>query len=123
MTLKKHFYLIAGLVAVIALACTGAAGASGPGTDDGADNDQPITGSTLDECTAAALAEYPDGTVTETEAGDDGAAYEVEIRLANGSEVEINLDENCLVIGQEADDDGPDDQDDDDGPDNQDDDD
>ena len=53
------------------------------------------------------------GTVTETEVGDDGAAYGVEIRLADGSEVEVHLDEDCRVVGEEADDDGPNDQDDD----------
>ena len=52
----------------------------------------------------------PSGTVTETEVGDDGATYSVEIRLPDGSKVEVNLDENCQVIGQEADDDGPDDE-------------
>lgn len=49
--------------------------------------------------------------VTETEIGDDGAAYGVEVRLGDNSEVEVNLDENCQVIGQEADDDGPNDKD------------
>ena len=73
----------------------------------GGDDDQPITGSALDECTAAALAHTGGGTVTETEVGDGSAAYGVEIRLADGSEVEVNLDADCVVIGQEADDDGP----------------
>ena len=76
------------------------------------DDDQPITGPALAECTEAALAEHPGGTVTETEVGDDGAAYGVEIRLDDGSEVEVNLNENCQVIGQEPDDnDGPNDED------------
>ena len=43
--------------------------------------------------------------------GDEGAAYGVEIRLGDGSQVEVNLDENCQVIGQEADDNGPNDED------------
>ena len=53
--------------------------------------------------------------MTETEVGDDGAAYGVEIRLDDGSQVEVNLDENFAVTGQSPDDDGsgPDD----DGPD------
>ena len=68
----------------------------------------PITGSALAKCTAAALAGQPEGsTVTETEVGDDGAAYGVEIRRADGSEIEVNLDAGCIVIGQEAEDDGP----------------
>jgi len=83
----------------------------GPQDEGGDGDDQPITSPALDECTAAALAEHPGGTVTETEVGDDGAAYGVEVRFENGSQVEVNLDENCVVIGQEADDDGPNDQD------------
>ena len=51
------------------------------------------------------------GTVTETEAGDDGAAYGVEVRLDDGRVVEVRLDANVQVLGQEADDDGSDDHD------------
>ena len=108
---KKLWIIVAAVLAV---------GVIGDGTGvgiavakGGGDDDQPITGSALAECTAAALAGHPGGTVTETEVGDDGAAYGVEIRLDDGSEVEVNLDENCEVIGQEDDDDddGPDEQD------------
>ena len=35
----------------------------------------------------------------------------VEVRLDDGTQVEVNLDENFNVIGQENDDDGPNDQD------------
>jgi hypothetical protein len=52
------------------------------------------------------LAEPGGGTVTETEAGDDGAAYSVEVRLEEGRQSEVNLHENFNVIGQDADDDG-----------------
>ena len=46
------------------------------------------------------------------EVGDeDGGAFEVEIRLQDGSEVGVHLDENCKVIGQELDDDGADEED------------
>lgn len=47
------------------------------------------------------------GTVTETEVGDDGSAYEVEIRRADGSQVEVQLDADFTVIASERDDDGP----------------
>ena len=46
------------------------------------------------------------GKVVETEGGDDGAPYSVEVRLDDGSQVEVNLDKNFNVIGHEADDDG-----------------
>ena len=110
MIFRKHIFLILGALAILALLGTGAALAA-VAAASGGDDDQPITGSALAECTTAALAEHPGGTVTETEVGDDGAAYGVEIRLDDGSEVEVHLNESCQVIGQEADDDGPNDRD------------
>lgn len=69
------------------------------------DSDTPLSGSALDQATAAALAHTGGGTVMETEVGDDGAAYGVEIRLDDGSVVEVQLDDAFNVIGSEADDD------------------
>jgi hypothetical protein len=71
-----------------------------------ADDDEPLTGSALERATAAALEHTGGGSVIETEAGDDGAAYGVEIRLEDGRVVEVNLDQDFNVIGDEADDDG-----------------
>ena len=71
--------------------------------------DRPLTGSALEKATAAALQHTGGGTVIETEDGEDGedgAAYGVEIRLDDGRVVEIDLDANFGVIGQESDDDG-----------------
>ena len=107
---KKKLWII--VAAVLALGVIG--GGTGAGiaiAQGGGDDDQPITGSALAKCTEAALVGQPGGTVTETEVGDDGAAYGVEVRLPDGSEIEVNLDADCVVIGQEADDDGPDDED------------
>ena len=73
----------------------------------GGDSDQELTGATRDRAVAAALAATGGGTVLETEAGDDGAAYGVEVRLADGRQVEVNLDESFRVVGQEADEDKP----------------
>ena len=77
----------------------------------GGGDDQPITGSALDQATAAALEHTGGGTVIETEVGDDGGAYGVEVRLDDGSVVEVTLDADFRVIGSAADDDGPGDQD------------
>ena len=85
---------------------TGVAIATGAG-----DTDRPLTGSTLDQARAAALRSTGGGTVTETEAGDDGAAYGVEVRLDDGRVVEVRLDADFQVLGHEADDDGSNDQD------------
>ena len=106
---KKLWTTVAAVVAIGVIG--GGASAGMVVATGGSGNDHPITGSALGECIAAALAQNPGGTVTETEVGDEGAAYGVEIRLGDGSQVEVNLDENCQVIGQEADDNGPNDED------------
>lgn len=67
----------------------------------GGDRDAPLAGSARDQAVAAALEATGGGTVSETKVGDDGASYSVEVRL----------DDSFKVIGQEADDDGPADQD------------
>ena len=46
----------------------------------------------------------PGRTVTEAEVGDDGAAYGVEVRKDDGTQVEVRLDETFSVIGSEIDD-------------------
>ena len=102
--MKRKFVLIGAVVVVVGALSAGIAIAAGGG------DEQPLTGSTLEQATDAALAHTGGGKVVETETGDDGAAYSVEIQLDDGSQVEVNLDENFEVIGQEADDDGPNDE-------------
>ena len=111
MSIGKRLYWVVGLAAVLALAAAAVTATSQFTFAGGSDDDQPIAGAAFDKATRAALAHTGGGTVTETEVGDDGAAYSVEVRLGDGSQVEVNLDENFNVIGQAADDDGPNDQD------------
>jgi uncharacterized membrane protein YkoI len=68
-------------------------------------DDRPLEGTDLDRATSAALAHTGGGTVVESELGDAGAAYEVEVRLDEGSVVEVQLDERFEVTGSSADDD------------------
>ena len=100
---KRTRWLIGGAL-VAALVGGGTAVAVGTAGDD-----QPLTGPDLERASAAALAHTGGGTVIETEVGDDDAAYGVEIRLEDGRVVEVSLDENFRVVGEETDDDGPDD--------------
>jgi uncharacterized membrane protein YkoI len=79
---------------------------TGVGIAASGDDDRPLTGSDLEQATAAALAHVGGGTVIETEAGDDGATYGVEVRLEDGSVVEVSLNADFEVIGSTADDDG-----------------
>jgi Peptidase propeptide and YPEB domain len=93
---------VAGAAAVLVI---GAGSFLGIAAATGGD-DEPLSGETRDRAVAAALASTGGGTVTETEAGDDGATYEVEVRKADGSQVEVQLNSDFGVIGSEADDDG-----------------
>jgi hypothetical protein len=104
--MKRRIVLIVALVLALGALSGGIAIAAGVGGDD-----KPLTGADLDKATAAALKHTGGGTVVETEIGDDGAAYGVEIRHADGSQVEVSLDANFNVIGGEADDDGANEQD------------
>ena len=77
-----------------------------------ADSDTPITGPALDQATKAALAFTGEGHVTETEVGDEESYYQVEVTLNDGSQVDVQLDENFKVVGSKhegADHDGADD--------------
>lgn len=105
MSARRTRWIVVGTLA-IALIGGGAAVAVATGGDD----DKPLTGSNLEKATAAAL-QHTGGTVIETEIGDDGAAYGVEIRRDDGSVLEVNLDQDFNVIGAEADEDGPNDRD------------
>ena len=88
--------LLASAVAVVVV--IGGAGAALAGSDDDA-TDRPIDGPALEQATDAALAETGEGTVTETEVGDEESLYEVEVTLDNGDEVDVQLDEDFAVVG------------------------
>jgi uncharacterized membrane protein YkoI len=94
------------LIAVLAIAALGAggaaiAGAAAGGDDDG--GDKAITGTALDRASAAALQATGGGKVTETEVGDEESYYEVEVTLADGSQVDVQLDRGFNVVGQKTD--------------------
>lgn len=96
----------AGRIVGVAIALAAIGGGAGIAIASSGDDDRPLTGADLDKATAAALAHTGGGTVVETEVGDGGAAFGVEVRLDEGTVVEVGLDENFEVIGQEADVDG-----------------
>ncbi len=98
--------IIAG-AAVAAASITGAGIAIGVGGDDD-DSDTPITGMELERASEAALTHLGGGRVTDTEVGDEESYYEVEVTLDDGSQVDVQLDEEFNVVGVEADDEFPD---------------
>lgn len=94
---------IGGAAAVVAI---GVGSFLGIAAASGGDDDQALTGATHDRAVRAALATTGGGTVLDTEAGDDGAAYTVEVRKADGAVVEVQLDAGFHATGSVADDDG-----------------
>ena len=97
--MKRKTMIAAGAVVVVAfgVAATGITMATA-GNDD---TDTPISGDALQRATAAALAHTGEGRVTETEVGDEESLYEVEVTLDDGSQVDVQLDEQFKVVGSE----------------------
>jgi uncharacterized membrane protein YkoI len=71
----------------------------------GDDSESPVTGAALDQASAVALEHTDGGRVTETEVGDEESYYEVEVTLEDGSQVDVQLDEDFNVVSSSADDD------------------
>ena len=101
---RAKILLVGGIVAVGAVAGTGAAIAS---SDDA---EQPITGDALVRASEVALDYTGEGVVTETEVGDEDSYYEVEVTMNDGSQIDVQLDEQFNVVGEEVD--GPGDEED-----------
>lgn len=106
--MKKTKILLISAALLVAAAIPAIAQA-GNGSSETGDNDTPITGPALEHATSAALDHLGEGTVTETEVGDEESMYEVEVILDNGNQVDVQLDETFTVVGTEED--GADDKD------------
>jgi hypothetical protein len=99
---RRTKWMIGGAMAgALLLGGIGSVAAQQAGTDD----DRPLTGEQYDRATAAALEHTRGGKVTDTETGDDGAAYGVEVLMDDGRQVEVNLDDRYRVTNSEPDDD------------------
>jgi uncharacterized membrane protein YkoI len=106
--LKVRTLVIAAALAM--LLALGAAGIAYANTN-GSDSEDQLTGSEAQKAKSAAIAAVGGGTVTEVERDDGNGAFEVEVAREDGSQLEVHLDSKYNVVGQEADEDGPDDQD------------
>jgi len=97
------------------IAGAGVAAALGVGTTvaaagGGDDTEAPITGTNLERASAVALEHTGGGRVTETETGDEESLYEVEVTRDDGSQVDVQLDADFKVVGDEVDDDSSEDE-------------
>ena len=101
------------VIAAAVVAMLLALGGAGIAYANGADSEEQVTGPEADEAKNAAIAAVGDGTVTEVEP-DDGigtGVYEVEVTRDDGSQLEVHLDGDYNVVGQQADEDEPNDED------------
>jgi hypothetical protein len=105
MSPRSRKLVVGGLLAAALAAGVGVAAAAGPGVVPGAgdDDEAPLTGETLDKASAAALdaaAEFGGGgAVTSTEGPGEETSYEVEVTLADGTVVAVDLDASFTVLG------------------------
>ena len=70
----------------------------------GGSDDVPLVGEDLDRASQAAIDHVGGGTVVESEAGEGPDAFEVVVRLDDGTEVEVHLDEGFTVSDSQPDD-------------------
>ena len=85
--------------AVAACTLIGGGAAVAASTDN--NEDSPLTGSVLEKATKAALDRVGEGTVSDSEVSEEEGAYEVEVLLENGTEVEVQLDKDFKVVAEE----------------------
>ena len=96
---RKRIALTFAGVAVVTAATAGGAAALSGGDDDA--QERPIPAADLEQAERAALDETGGGTVTGTEVDDEESKYEVEVTLDDGTEVDVQLDEEFQVVGSE----------------------
>ena len=104
MRITRKLVIALGAAAAVAAGAGIAAAAAGSDEDAAEGPDVAISGDALQRASAAALAETGGGTVTGTEVGDEESYYEVEVTRDDGSQVDVQLDENFAVVGSSADD-------------------
>jgi uncharacterized membrane protein YkoI len=100
----KRMLIALAAIAALGVGGTAIAGAAGGGDDNG--TDKAITGTALDQASAAALKATGGGKVTETEVNDEESYYEVEVTRGDGSQVDVQLDRGFHLVGQKADHEG-----------------
>lgn len=88
------------VAAAAAAVVTGGAALATSADDDPA---SPITGDDLTRAGEVALQSTGGGSVTGTEVGDEESYYEVEVTLADGRQVDVQLDESFAVVSTTAD--------------------
>jgi uncharacterized membrane protein YkoI len=103
---RRIAFIVAGVAALAAFALGGAAIANATQGNEGDEGEQGLSGQVAERAKEAALQETGGGSVAEMERDvEDGRTYQVEVRKADGSTVDVDLDASFNVV--EIDVDGP----------------
>jgi hypothetical protein len=102
---SKKLLIGAALTAGFAAAGMGIAGAAASGGDG---DDVPLSGTSLERASEAALAETGGGEVVDSEVEDEENGYEVEVNLTDGRQIEVQLDADFAVVGSSENEEGDD---------------
>ncbi len=89
--------------AVLALAVIAGGGTAYALSNGDDDTQRPIPAGDREQAEKAALEETGEGRVTETEVDDEESKYEVEVTLDDGTQVDVQLDEDFNVVSTEND--------------------
>jgi uncharacterized membrane protein YkoI len=93
---KKTVWITAGAAAAVLVVAGVGVAVADPFDND---SDDRLTGTALEQASEAALDEVGEGRVTDSERSDDpDHAYEIEVTLENGQEIEVELDEDFGVV-------------------------
>lgn len=106
-TLKNPRKAALAIGAMITLLVLGVGGTAYALSRDDDRDDRPIPAQDRERAEQAALDETGGGRVTDTEVDDEESKYEVEVTRDDGTQVDVQLDENFNVVSSETD--GPDD--------------
>jgi hypothetical protein len=99
--MKRKTLLSAGaaLAGVAALVGGGIAVAASSSEDTPPETEISITGDALERASSVALEVVGEGSVTDTEIGDEESLYEVEVTLPDGTQVDVQLDASFRLVG------------------------
>jgi uncharacterized membrane protein YkoI len=100
--MNRRTRIVLGATAAIVAAGVAAAGVA-TAADAGDDSpDVAITGTDLSRASEAALAETGGGEVVDSEVEDEENGYEVEVNLADGRQIEVQLDAKFAVVSSDV---------------------
>jgi uncharacterized membrane protein YkoI len=92
---------IAAVIAGTTVVTAGAVGAAAAMAGDDEASERPIPATDRKQAEEAALTETRGGQVTDTEVGDEESLYEVEVTRDDGTQVDVQLDNDFNVVGTE----------------------